>query len=285
MDFMLESGASQIRRANPQWQKLQRRSPKLFRAFELFGDFQNQLMHHLPHAWRSLAVAPSADASEMDVLLVQDTTDEQLTIDWAVLVGDIVHNARSALDHAAWQLVGLNGGTPGTHTQFPTARASKDFDTKTRLRGAHPYVHETVRALEPWGGGAGHWLWVLTQLDNVDKHRLLLDVNSSSNSNVSIQDPETGEWRDQWISTEGRQAGDVVRTAPRGTMKVRQSSATMYFEHHDGDAWDGNAPQGYKINAQLVLEFCLTAAGDAHDAMGRADNRRRRDGEARADTP
>ena len=38
---------------------------------------------------------------------------------WSLMVGDFLHNARSALDHLAWQLVILDGGTPGEHTQFP----------------------------------------------------------------------------------------------------------------------------------------------------------------------
>lgn len=38
---------------------------------------------------------------------------------WSAIAGDAIHNARSALDHLAWQLVLANGGTPGRPTSFP----------------------------------------------------------------------------------------------------------------------------------------------------------------------
>jgi hypothetical protein len=38
-----------------------------------------------------------------------------------VIVGDVAHNARSALDHLVWQLVILNGATPSQDNAFPMA--------------------------------------------------------------------------------------------------------------------------------------------------------------------
>jgi len=38
---------------------------------------------------------------------------------WALLLGDFVHNLRSALDHLIWQLVLLSDAKPGEHNQFP----------------------------------------------------------------------------------------------------------------------------------------------------------------------
>jgi hypothetical protein len=38
-----------------------------------------------------------------------------------VMFGDCVQNLRSALDHLAWQVTLLDGGTPGDSTQFPIA--------------------------------------------------------------------------------------------------------------------------------------------------------------------
>lgn len=44
-----------------------------------------------------------------------------------MLVGDYVHNVRSALDHVVWQLVIANRGAPGRHTQFPIALTEKHW--------------------------------------------------------------------------------------------------------------------------------------------------------------
>ena len=42
-----------------------------------------------------------------------------------VILGDCVHNLRSCLDHIAWQVTLLDGGTPNDETQFPIASKSK----------------------------------------------------------------------------------------------------------------------------------------------------------------
>lgn len=42
----------------------------------------------------------------------------------APVVGDALHNLRSALDHIAWELVTANGGTPTGDTYFPILRAA-----------------------------------------------------------------------------------------------------------------------------------------------------------------
>ena len=43
----------------------------------------------------------------------------ELDVRWALILGDCVHNLRAALDHLAYELVRVDGGTPGERTQFP----------------------------------------------------------------------------------------------------------------------------------------------------------------------
>jgi hypothetical protein len=101
----------------------------------------------------------------------------------SAVVGDALFNLRSAFDHLAWQLIQLDGGVPDQSTQFPI-RASRT-DTKGRptnitvqpgirrvdilqaLDAAQPYHRD-----EKWDSQ----LWVVNELCNVDKHRLLLTM-------------------------------------------------------------------------------------------------------------
>ena len=46
---------------------------------------------------------------------------------WGGIVGDVVHNLRSAFDILAHALVLANGGTPGDHTLFPFSRRHEDL--------------------------------------------------------------------------------------------------------------------------------------------------------------
>lgn len=100
-------------------------------------------------------------------------------------VGEVLYNARSALDHLAWQLVELDGGAPDESTQFPLLPARAD--KRGRRRGVQlvPRVMraDIVDALErvqpyqetdPWD----HDLYVLNKLCNIDKHRLLLTMTT-----------------------------------------------------------------------------------------------------------
>ncbi len=44
----------------------------------------------------------------------------------SLVIGDIVHNLRSAFDHLAYQAVIAGGDTPTTNTEFPVSWDSAD---------------------------------------------------------------------------------------------------------------------------------------------------------------
>jgi hypothetical protein len=101
-------------------------------------------------------------------------------VEWSAIVGDIVHNLRSALDQLAWQLVLLNGNTPGRNTYFPIALAKTGYGKQLRasLNGASDRARTLVRRLKPYPEGN----LILSQvhaLDVCDKHRLTLIVGSA----------------------------------------------------------------------------------------------------------
>lgn len=99
--------------------------------------------------------------------------------DLSVIVGDVVHNLRSALDLLAWQLVEANSGTPGDSTAFPVWRTEGQFlgGGAGYMRGAHPDAIRVLRRMKPYKGGNAA-IWRLHRLDATDKHRLLLTVGA-----------------------------------------------------------------------------------------------------------
>ncbi len=115
--------------------------------------------------------------------------------EWALQLGEVLYNLRSALDHLAWQLVELDNGTPNEQTQFPI-RDSPDDKNGNRLplrdllpQVKHPEILKLIDECQPYNAGDGtdHTvqharttpLWHLKALNNVDKHRLLLVVASA----------------------------------------------------------------------------------------------------------
>lgn len=101
----------------------------------------------------------------------------------SVILGDIVHNLRSALDHVAWQLALRTTDDPYKRTAFPifvdTSLASvKQFNRL--VKDVFPDAIPIIEALQPYHSGEGlaefDLLWVLHCLWNADKHRLLTTI-------------------------------------------------------------------------------------------------------------
>jgi hypothetical protein len=96
------------------------------------------------------------------------------------LVGDLLYNLRSALDHMVWQLVLANGGTPDRKRQMPIGFSEAWFNSKAKvqLAGVHDDATTAIRTFQPFrvsdeGQRKVDPLWLLSELENVDKHRLL----------------------------------------------------------------------------------------------------------------
>lgn len=145
---------------------------KFARAFSLVDDLEQQISNYLQAEPVEITERnePSGD------LVVTARARVRPPAEWSLLVGDALHNARSALDHLAWQLVDMHGGPPD-RSRFPFKDGPVGFGDE--LRNALPKVpaeiRQQVRDLQPWRGGDDR-LWLLHHLDIVDKHRLLVPV-------------------------------------------------------------------------------------------------------------
>ncbi|HZJ49875.1 MAG TPA: hypothetical protein VFF07_03235 [Actinomycetota bacterium] len=97
---------------------------------------------------------------------------------WGAIVGDILHNLRSALDHLAF--VGSFGWED---SQFPIVDSPGEIGRNWRFKGTRDRVSSNMWALiernQPYSGGHaqlafGHPLARLRDLSNEDKHRTLV---------------------------------------------------------------------------------------------------------------
>ena len=106
----------------------------------------------------------------------------------AVILGDALQNLRTSLDHVAhqlWRDAGHRGD--GRHVQFPIAADAAKYVTQSprMVEGIGQPAVDAIRSLEPYKGGNGAYsdaLWRLNQLNNIDKHRLLITVGSAFQS-------------------------------------------------------------------------------------------------------
>lgn len=96
---------------------------------------------------------------------------------WGIVLGDLIHNLRSALDHMIWQLVLANNRTPGRNNQFPIYSHKPSPDAygacvkgvadpaKAKIRKLQPYMRPQRPEPEP--------LEIIGFLSNIDKHQTI----------------------------------------------------------------------------------------------------------------
>jgi hypothetical protein len=93
----------------------------------------------------------------------------------SLLVGDFVHNVRSALDHLAYQSRSPYAPVSDEYTQFPIFDKVTQFDPKAlSLRHIRTDVRDHMEELQPYHQPETRERWllrILRDISNLDKHR------------------------------------------------------------------------------------------------------------------
>lgn len=139
---------------------------------------------------------------------------------WGVMLGDCVHNLRSALDHLVCQLTLLDGGTMDdcAQTQFPIASKSEpQFEQMANFRipKLSKWHRAMIKRAQPYRAGDSAWkhpLAILADLSNADKHRLINPTYSIIKNDTSgmldrlidsYQGPGPSPVKSWWILKQG----------------------------------------------------------------------------------
>lgn len=101
----------------------------------------------------------------------------------SVITGEIVHHMRSSLDHLIHALVIHNGVTPTFQHQFPICSTEKGFKQaceRGQIKGVSANARRLIRSVQPFTSPSPDdtVLYVVSQYDNADKHRLLVVVTA-----------------------------------------------------------------------------------------------------------
>ncbi len=102
----------------------------------------------------------------------------------AAVIGDIIQNLRSALDHIAYRLFIQNGGDKNTakHIYFPIFESEEKYNSEMarKTKGISAEAIKIIDSIKPYKE-CNRILWLIHELNNLDKHRLLLTAGSSFN--------------------------------------------------------------------------------------------------------
>ncbi len=109
---------------------------------------------------------------------------------WGAIIGEIVHDLRSALEQLVWQLVLLNGGQPRKSHTFPirVKEPAEGFAVEMRrkwtdksgrvcygpLFGVNDDALTLIESCQPYKGSNGALLRQLHEMWNTDKHKTLI---------------------------------------------------------------------------------------------------------------
>lgn len=114
------------------------------------------------------------------------------------IVGDILHNLRSALDTLIYDVSRNHSDFQPNSTSFPIYGNRSGFERKAftnGLRFSPQSIQLLVQDLQPWKEGHP-WLWLLHMANIEDKHRLLTPVASivkNIDIGLSIKHPSSDE--------------------------------------------------------------------------------------------
>ncbi len=161
----------------------------------------------------------------------------------SIILGEIIHDLRSALDHLVWQLVIKATATePVRKTGFPIYfdQGGYDSDGERLLDSVDADARQIIRKTQPFYTGEGKMspLWLLHELSNIDKHHCIYGVGAIRHPTepLHIQYDFPGEW---FIRTDGKfKHGEVFfrvvlhpssRPIAERVAKVQMNSALPFY--------------------------------------------------------
>ena len=157
------------------WQKVERANKHIHDLNAAIGTFG---------ATNPYKVAVKRDQMNRPVYYASKVDGVPLEI--TLILGDAIQNMRTALDHLAQQLylVGTGSSNLARHTNFPIADTASKHEALVAksVKGMTQKAIDAICALEPYKDGKGHQLWVLHNLNNIDKHRALVACAGSFQS-------------------------------------------------------------------------------------------------------
>ena len=148
---------------------------------------------------------------------------EEPPLELGVILGDWLHNLRSALDNLAWQLVLLNGERPTKKTEFPIFANPRKFALggPVGMRGMNADHQAFIERLQPYPRRRGprhRHLETVYDLSKIDKHRT---INSAYAFPLAQDPPTTLTFRSAGLTAEAKLERFPLRVLKHGAEVAR----------------------------------------------------------------
>lgn len=164
---------------------------------------------------------------------------EPPTVRWTLMLGDVVHNLRSALDHLVYAIAiaesGKNPPPDDDNLMFPIRATGPGFAKveKVRLKSLRKEVKTSIEACQPYRRkhpDLPPLLLVLDELEKTDKHRLLkLTFSSTAQTNIGFVGPQMeGLHCDFWVNP-----GEIKNGSEICSYTFNKSAPEYKFDRFD----------------------------------------------------
>jgi len=152
---------------------------KVKRANKHVGDLHEMLVAFSNTDFYSMRVEEDAEGDGHFLCLDMDMSALDME-EAALIIGDALHNLRSALDHLWYQAVSSCGGKPGRFTYFPIHDTREALENKLSCALKDKKITKVIRdftldQVKPYQAG-NPALWGLNRLSVADKHEIFIPM-------------------------------------------------------------------------------------------------------------
>ncbi len=154
----------------------------MFESAKLKVERANKHVADLQFSFRSFIEAHphefiTCSDPQTGAITVETRFRENIPPTFALMIGDAVHNLRTALDHATWELIGRDGGTQDRWLHFPTSRRKEDYiSICKRIKTPRSDTTRFFLGFRAYPDGPGKRLFGLNELNSSDKHTVLTPI-------------------------------------------------------------------------------------------------------------
>lgn len=142
------------------------------------------------------------------------------------IIGDVINNLRSSLEHVITELTVSNLGSELEGTAFPVCTTRQSWEQRNKrtgafergtgrykVRGIHYGAMARIRKNQPfrWRRYRRNALWKLEELWNIDKHRgVHLTTTAPASASVEFEHPDTVQVLSRWFMQGRPKDGQII---------------------------------------------------------------------------
>jgi len=158
---------------------------KIDRAVELLGELDRKVLAWFDAKPCGFYTYINPEYTRVSVI-VKGYSDPPL-VHWSLIMADIIHNLRCALDHAFWAILSSEFGgvipPKAERLSFPIWDAAPTSDQRRVLQTVSPKLLRAVESVQPYNNPTVsfpvHPLAIIRDIENPNKHKLLFPLMHS----------------------------------------------------------------------------------------------------------